>query len=142
MRNFFYRLSCAMARFMYGRNGSDQLNMALLAAYLLIWLLQALFGRSFAVRTALETLALAVAAIVVFRTFSRNLEKRRRENARFLDWWRPVKNRVALARRQRRDKDHKYFTCKNCNAVCRVPAGKGRVEVTCPKCGQKIIGKS
>ena len=43
MRNFFYRLSNAMARFMYGRNGSDQLNMALLAAYLLIWLLQALF---------------------------------------------------------------------------------------------------
>ena len=65
MRNFFYRLSNAMARFMYGRNGSDQLNMALLAAYLLIWLLQALFGQSFAVRTALEVLAAVVAVIVV-----------------------------------------------------------------------------
>ena len=142
MRNFFYRLSNAMARFMYGRNGSDQLNMALLAAYLLIWLLQALFGQSFAVRTALEVLAAVVAVIVVYRTFSRNLEKRREENARFLGWWLPVKNRISTARQQGKDKDHKYFICKNCKAVCRVPAGKGKVEITCPKCGGKIIGKS
>ena len=36
MRNFFYRVTGAIARFMYGRNGTDQLNAALLAAYLLV----------------------------------------------------------------------------------------------------------
>lgn len=36
MRNVFYRASSALARFMYGRNGSDQLNVALLAVYLVV----------------------------------------------------------------------------------------------------------
>ena len=142
MRDFFYRISSAMARFMYGRNGSDQLNMALLAAYLVLWVVQIFFGRVFAVRIALEAASVVLVAVVLFRCFSRNLAKRRAENARFLNWWRPVKNRLSGARQRRHDKDHKYFTCKTCKTICRVPAGKGKIEITCPKCGGKIIGKS
>ena len=142
MRNFFYRVSSAIARFMYGRNGSDQLNMALLAAYLLIWVVQIIFGRIFAVRMALELASVLLAVMVLFRTFSKNLNKRRAENARFLNWWYPVKNRISGAQQRRRDKEHRYFTCKKCKTICRVPAGKGKIEITCPKCGEKIIGKS
>lgn len=142
MRNFFYRITGAIARFMYGRNGTDQLNAALLAAYLLVWLLQVLLGRNFTVRMILEGVSLALAVLILFRTFSRNLPKRRAENAKFLTWWSPVKNRVAIARQRRQDKAHKYFVCKNCKTVCRVPSGKGKLEITCPKCGEKIIGKS
>ena len=40
------------------------------------------------------------------------------------------------------DREHRYFTCKNCKAICRVPAGKGRIVITCPKCGAQIKGKS
>ena len=94
MRNFFYRLSSATARFMYGRTGGDQLNVA------------------------------------------------RRANARFSDWRYPIQCRFSGARQRRLDKEHKYFTCKTCKTICRVPAGKGKIEITCPKCGQKIIGKS
>ena len=83
-----------------------------------------------------------LAVLVLFRTFSRNLSKRRAENERFLAWWRPVKQRITGAWQRRRDKDHKYFTCKNCKTICRVPTGKGKIEITCPKCGGKIIGKS
>lgn len=142
MRNFFYRVTSAIARFMYGRNGSDQLNLALLAVYLLIWVMQAVFGRIFAVRAALEAVSVLLAAVVLFRAFSKNLSKRRAENARFLSWWYPVRSRIAGARQRRQDKAHKYFTCKKCKTICRVPAGKGRIEITCPKCGEKIIGKS
>lgn len=142
MRNFFYRVTGTIARFMYGRNGTDQLNMALLAAYLLVWLIQALLRRNFAVRMVLEAVSLALAVLILFRTFSRNLHKRQAENAKFLSWWSPVKNRLAIARQRRQDKEHKYFVCKNCKTVCRVPSGKGKVEITCPKCGQKIIGRS
>lgn len=142
MRNFFYRISSAMARFMYGRNGSDQLNMALLAAYLVVWVVQIFFGRIRGLGLALEVLSVVLAAVVLFRCFSRNLAKRRAENARFLKWWYPVKNRISGARQRRQDKDHKYFTCKNCKTICRVPVGKGKIEITCPKCGGKIIGKS
>ena len=44
-------------------------------------------------------------------------------------------------RPRRADKDHKYFTCK-CGAVCRVPVGRGKIVITCPKCGQKINAKT
>ncbi len=127
---------------MYGRNGTDQLNMALLCAYLAALVLAALLGRISPVRVLLEAVTVALAVLVLFRTFSRNLSKRRVENDRFLAWWRPVKQRITGARQRRRDKDHKYFTCKNCKTICRVPTGKGKIEITCPKCGGKIIGKS
>ncbi len=142
MRQFLYRVSSALARFMYGRNGTDQLNMALLCAYLAALVLAALLGRISPVRVLLEAVTVALAVLVLFRTFSRNLSKRRAENERFLAWWRPVKQRITGARQRRRDKDHKYFTCKNCKTICRVPTGKGKIEITCPKCGGKIIGKS
>lgn len=142
MRNFFYRLSSAMARFMYGRNGGDPLNVALLVVYLALCMLQAVFARSQTVLALLHLLTLAVAVLVLFRMFSRNLEKRRAENARFLTWWSPIRNKFAGARQRRQDKAHKYFTCKTCKTICRVPAGKGKIEITCPKCGQKIIGRS
>ena len=79
----------------------------------------------------------------LFRMFSRNLEKRRGENARFMEkvWW-PVSRRIAGSRQQRMDKEHRYFTCPSCGAVCRVPRGKGRIVITCPRCGNEIHGKS
>ena len=32
--------------------------------------------------------------------------------------------------------------CPGCGAVCRVPRGKGRIVITCPRCGNEIHGKS
>ena len=142
MRNFFYRVSSAMARFMYGRNGPDQLGSAMLALYLVLALVQPLFRRWAAARLVLSAVTTVLAVWVLFRMFSKNLNKRRAENAKFLNWWTPIKSRIAAARQRSRDKEHKYFTCKNCKTVCRVPAGKGKIEITCPKCGGKIIGKS
>lgn len=142
MRNFFYRISSALARFMYGRNGPDQLNLALLAGYTVLLLLQVFLNRFSAARMVLDILTLLLAAVILYRIFSRNLDKRRAENARFLNWWYPVKNRISILRQRSKDKEHRYFVCKNCKTVCRVPAGKGKVEITCPKCGGKIIGRS
>ena len=142
MRNFFYRVSSAMARFMYGRNGPDQLGSAMLALYLVLVLIQPLFSRWASARLALSAVSAALAVWVLFRMFSKNLNKRRAENARFLSWWNPIKGKITAARQRSQDKEHKYFTCKNCKAICRVPAGKGKIEITCPKCGGKIIGKS
>ncbi len=144
MRQFFSRLQNALIRFMYGRNGSDQLNMARLVVYLILWLLRLIFAGTKAALgvTVCDALMLALAVVVLWRTFSKNLDKRRGENARFLNWWSPVKSRFTGAAQRRQDKAHKYFTCKNCKAICRVPAGKGKIEITCPKCGTKITGRS
>ena len=145
MRNFFYKISNAVARFMYGRNGTDQLNMAILVVYLVVWILGGMLLRLVNVQALyhVHSLILALLAVLIFfRAFSKNLSKRREENRKFLNWWWPVKGRLVGAKQRRQDKDHKYFTCKTCKTICRVPAGKGKLEITCPKCGNKIIGKS
>ena len=89
------------------------------------------------------TVAGIITLLALFRMFSRNLEKRRAENAKFMEkvWW-PISRRMAGKRQQRMDKEHCYFTCPGCGAVCRVPKGKGRIVITCPRCGNEIHGKS
>jgi len=145
MRNFFYRLSNAIARFMYGRNGYDQLNTALMVAYLVLWLAATLILAIVDIPLLAFLFEVAINAILVavlWRCMSKNLAKRQEENRRFLAWWYPTKNRLMGAKARFDDKDHKYFTCKTCKTVCRVPAGKGKIVITCPKCGSKISGKS
>ncbi len=144
MRSFFYKLSSAMARFMYGRNGTDQLNWAILVMYLVLWVIRILVSALDVTVAAMiiDVIMFLLAVVLLWRTFSRNLAKRRAENQRFINWWWPIKNRFAAAKARKADKAHKYFTCKNCKTICRVPAGKGKIVITCPKCGHKIEGKS
>ncbi len=145
MRKFLYKIQSALSRFMYGRNGSDQLNIAILTIYLAVWFVGAVLAavlRKPVIYAVLNILMLLLAVLLIFRTFSRNLTKRREENARFLAWWQPLRGRASAAAARRHDKEHKYFTCKNCKTICRVPRGKGKLEITCPKCGNKIYGKS
>ena len=135
----------AILRFMYGRNGSDQLNTALLICYLAVWILGNILvalTKSSVLAAVVNGLMTVLAVVIFFRMLSRNLVKRRAENAKFLSWWYPTKNRIAGMKQRRADKDHKYFTCKTCKTICRVPAGKGKIVITCPKCGAKISGKS
>lgn len=144
MRSFFYKLSSAMARFMYGRNGTDQLNWAILVMYLVLWVIRILVSALDVTAAAMiiDVIMFLLAVVLLWRTFSKNLAKRRAENQRFINWWWPIKNRFAAAKARKADKAHKYFTCKNCKTICRVPAGKGKIVITCPKCGHKIEGKS
>ena len=127
-----------LRRLMYGRYGGDQLSFFLLVVYLILSLLSGLRYLAF-----LQWIALAVLAWDLYRMFSRRIDKRRAENARFLEkvWW-PIKRRAAGNKQQRTDKEHKYFTCPNCRTVCRVPRGKGKIVITCPKCGSELHGKS
>ena len=145
MSNFFYKMRCGMERFMYGRNGTDQLNIALLVLYVALCLLQWIVVMLLPyplVSGIFSGLLFATVLVLFFRIFSRNLEKRRRENARFLNWYQPRQHAFSAWRFRMQDRDHKYFKCRACGARCRVPRGKGRIEITCPRCGGKIQGKS
>ena len=129
-----------MARFMYGRNGADQLCWAILIAELALSFLVGIVNNPFfSIFVHYATLFLSV--YLLFRIFSRNLEKRRAENAKFMQWWGPKQNALRGAKARRADKAHKYVKC-SCGTYCRVPRGVGRVELTCPKCGKKQIVKT
>ena len=131
-----------MARFMYGRNGADQLGMATLVTGILLDVVN-MFVKTDIARRILGVVTAVLLFIMLFRMFSRNLTKRRAENAWFLNRiLYPVQRTFNGKKQQIQDKDHKYFTCPNCKTVCRVPKGKGKIVITCPKCRTEIQGKS
>lgn len=139
----FQKISNSIARFMYGRNGLDKLGLASLWAGLALEVLSAIVSRRFvAAGNLLYSLSLAIWFWILFRIFSKNLERRRAENRRWLAFWGRVKGSSNGARARHADKEHKYFTCKRCKTICRVPVGKGNIVITCPKCGAEIRAKT
>ena len=123
---------------MIGRNGPDQLSRFLSFAALGVLIL-GLFIRS----PLLSVLCLALLIWSYFRMFSRNIPRRRAENERYL----ALKNKVtgyfhSLLDRWRQRKDYAFFRCPGCKAMLRVPRGKGKIRVTCRKCGNAFERKT
>ena len=133
----------ALIRFMYGRNGFDPLNRFLFWVVLILDIASIFMARGESPLGGILSLVVTAAwLLLLFRTFSRNLAKRREENQKFVSWWWKVKNKTAGAKARHADRDHKYFTCKSCGAICRVPVGKGKIVITCPKCRAQIQAKT
>ena len=127
----------AIQRFMYGRYGNDQLNLFLMTLYLLLYLV------SMVVRSEpLYWVSFALLFFTLFRLLSRNLERRRMENIRFMRAAGPVINWIHFRRATRRDKEHVYFKCPSCGQRLRVPRGRGKITVTCRSCGASFQEKS
>ena len=127
----------ALQRFMYGRYGNDQLNMALLVLYLALYLVYFLTGFD-----PLYWISFAVILFALFRLLSRNPARRRAENAKFLKVAGPAIQWLRMRRTIHRDKEHCYFKCPNCGQQLRVPRGKGKITVTCRSCGAVFEEKS
>lgn len=124
--------------FMYGRYGGDQLGMALLVLYGLLAVLGRVTGLAL-----FNWAGLLVGIFGLIRILSRDFDRRRAENRRFLIWWTPFKGRItSLWARIKGGRTHLYFRCPGCSNNLRVPRNKGKIEVTCPKCGQKTIKKT
>lgn len=130
---------------MYGRNGMDQLNRVLFWAYLILFMVQiplVAVTKSQALSLVWDMAMWVLMLLIFFRMFSKNLSKRRAENGKWTGWVWKLKSGRQGAKARHADKDHRYFTCKQCKAICRVPVGKGKVVITCPKCGTQITGKT
>ena len=123
-----------LKHFMIGRYGIDQLSVALLIFSLVLSLLN-----GFIVSTILTIVDLGAIFLCYFRILSKNLYARQQENFKFLRIWHPVKN-ASLRKwnRLKGMKTHKYFKCPECKQTLRVPRGKGKVCITCPKCKHEL----
>lgn len=124
-------------RFMQGRYGADQLNRFLMILVIICFVIS-LFGvRIFYV------LGIALLIYAYFRIFSRNVYKRREENSAYLRYEYKVRQRFLTWKRDMRQrKTHHIYRCPSCRQKIRVPRGKGRIEIRCPKCSQTFIKKS
>ncbi|MDD5938626.1 MAG: hypothetical protein PUC36_06410 [Clostridiales bacterium] len=126
-----------MKRVMYGRYGADQLGFALIGCYLAFYILSLLTRGK--LLSLLSTLCLILA---FYRTFSRQIERRRAENERFLESVRPIVRWYNVRKCRRQDRDHCYFRCPNCGQQLRAPKGKGKISVTCRSCGATFEKKT
>lgn len=135
----FKKIGQAVRRFLYGRYGTDQLNLALLITAIVISLLNSILAAALSasfvyMNIIYPLLYLVIIGLLTFslvRMFSRSIYRRQQENKKFLRFW----NRI-------RDRKNRYFSCPNCKQMVRVPRNRGKINIRCPKCGEKFIRKT
>ena len=130
LRSLGVKFAAGMRRFMMGRYGTDKLNMVILGAGLVLSLVS-VFIRFAPVNLALTVVSYALMGWAIFRTLSRNTYKRYQENRKYL-----------MLLQRFKDKEHRYFDCPRCRQQVRVPRGKGKIAISCPKCKEKFIRKT
>lgn len=147
--SFWEKIKQTLRSFMNGRHGADQLSMALLWVGLISYLLGSILG---GIQGAflwpllgmlMCTLGLAAYIFCVYRMFSRQVDKRRAENRRYMAYTerKRTERRQAKVRFQNRKK-YRYFRCPGCRAWLRVPRGTGVVTVTCSRCHTSFTQKA
>lgn len=130
LRRFCQRFSRRTRHFMAGRYGVDKLNMGLLGAGLVLCI-AGMVIRFPLVDLILTALSYILMILAIFRTLSRNTYKRYQENRKYLRFLEQLK-----------DREHRYYECPRCHQPVRVPRGKGKIAITCPKCKEKFIKKT
>lgn len=125
-------------RFMYGRYGVDSLGKFLVALAFITIILGNITDKGI-----FSLISWGLLIYAYYRMFSKQVYKRASENQVFLSktskirsWFYKEKNLMA----QR--KTHRIYKCPTCKQKIRVPKGKGRIEICCPKCNTKFIKKS
>ena len=129
-RNLGAKIAAGIRHFMMGRYGTDKLNMVILGGGLIASLVS-MFIHFAPVNLLLTTVSYALMGWAIFRTLSRNTYKRYQENRKYLMFMQRLK-----------DRDHRYFDCPRCRQQVRVPRGKGKIAISCPKCKEKFIRKT
>lgn len=125
-------------RFMYGRYGVDTLGKYSLGAGLATMVLSIVFDSY-----TLSLLSWFFIILTYFRMFSRNLYKRSSENQTFLNKTYKLRTRFGKQKNMMAQrKTHHIYRCPGCKQKIRVPRGKGRIEIRCPKCHTTFIKNS
>lgn len=124
-----------IGRFMIGRYGTDQLNRTLLVVAFLCMLVS-----NFGFTLVLYMIGLVCLILCNMRMFSRNHQARYKENAAFQSLLHKVKHLFRF--KQQANGTHHIFTCPQCKQKIRIPKGKGKIIVRCPKCGKEFTKKS
>ncbi len=130
LRQCFASVGGAFRRFFAGRYGHDRLNMLILTIGLILCII-GLFVHVWWFNLVLTMGSYALLVWALFRCFSKDHYKRYQENRRYL-----------LMLDRLKDRNNRYFSCPRCHQTVRVPRGKGKISITCPRCKEKFIRKT
>lgn len=138
IKNWCRSVGSKMQSFMYGRYGYDELSQFLSKTALLCVIVGL-----FAYPGFFCGIAMALYLVTMFRMYSKNIVKRQRERDAYLRRTQPLRDWQALQKRKFNDrKTHRFYRCSQCKTSLRVPKGKGKIKIHCPKCGAEIIKKT
>ena len=128
-----------MAGWMYGRYGFDYLGRFLFAVAFIMIILSMFISSLW----WLDFVGLALLVWEYFRVFSRNTTKRYEENQKYVSVTSGIKSWfTSIPDRLRQGKTYHRYKCPGCGHKIRIPRGKGRIIVRCPKCGKEFARKS
>lgn len=130
-------------RFMQGRYGVDQLSKFTIGVACVAIILSLFVKRGSLLGTVLDIVGLLTIIYTYTRIFSRNIQKRYAENQKYLSVTgkfrlRMNKEKNLMAQR----KTHHIYSCPGCGQKIRIPKGKGKIEIECPKCHNKFVKRS
>jgi len=125
-------------RFMMGRYGVDSFSRFLLIVGVVFACIS-----SFTKLDLLYLLGWICLIFSYFRVFSKNYGKRAAENQKYLQITSKISSKIpGLRNRSFRKSGYAIFKCPGCKQKIRVPSGKGKIEIRCPKCGRTFIKRS
>ncbi len=145
--NYFMRKSSAEMRllmreklqhFMVGRYGADQLGQFLLIAAIVSMVCSMLFRSS-----VCNLFAILLIVLSYYRMLSKNHSRRYSENMKYLKYSGKV-SRFFRSKKQYLSqlKTYHIYRCPSCKQKIRIPRGKGKISISCPKCRTEFIKKS
>ena len=125
-------------QFMIGRYGTDGLNQFLSMSSIVMLLVSLL------TRVSLFTwLGAALLILCYYRSLSRNISKRTEENYRFYSLKDRFNNKFrSLQGAVGQPQAVPLLPLPQCRQKLRVPRGRGRIQISCPRCGTQFIKKS
>jgi DNA-directed RNA polymerase subunit RPC12/RpoP len=127
-----------LRNFMIGRYGVDQLN-----RFLLILALVNIMTGMLTHHWLLNSITVLLLVFSYYRMFSKDFERRSRENS----WYLKYENRFGsmykkMVNTMRQRRYYHIYKCPTCKQKIRIPKGKGRISITCPKCRTDFVKKS
>lgn len=131
--------------FMSGRYGMDTLGRVITGAGILL-LVVSMFVQS----STLDVVVLAFIFYVYSRMFSKDYEKRAKENEWFLEklakikgvFFKNKKNSTQQDNESIKSEAYRFFKCPSCGQKTRVPKGRGKISIICPSCSHEFMRKS
>ena len=131
-------------KFMLGRYGVDELSrftMGVALALIILTMFVNIVNRS--VGSVLDFLGIAAIVYAYFRIFSRNIQQRYAENQKYLQMTSKLRLRFNKEKNlMKQRKTHHIYACPGCGQKIRIPRGKGKIEIECPKCHTTFVKRS
>lgn len=124
--------------FMMGRYGVDALQYFIIAVYIILSIVNMLVALPI-----LVAISYVLILVWAFRFFSRNIYKREAENRKFKEITKPIHGIFFFWQRRFKERHiNRIYKCPNCHQTIRVPKGKGKIAITCPKCRHEFIKRT